>query len=400
MPLPRLRLRRLATALLVAVALAGASGLARAQEPPAPARHVDVIEVSGLLDPVLADFLTRALGDATSGGAEALIVQLNSSGSLLGAAELAELVARVRDAGVPVAVWVGPSGAVAGDDLDPLLAAADVVGLAPGSKIRGDVKAALTSPVLGQFLVDLDGRTVAGVELDTADIVRNDGRPGLRPNVQPRFAKLGLGSRLMHTVASPAVAYLLLTFGMSLLIFELFTGGVGVAGGTGAVLLILSAYGLAVLPTNPWGLVLLGLGGFGFAVDIQVGAPRLWTGVGVVAFVAGSLVLFDGPVTLGWLPLLAGVVGMVLMMVTATPAVTRSRFSTPTIGREWMIGQLASAEGTIDPEGTVRLDDALWRARTNRATPIAAGARARIIGIEGIILEVEPEEGGARDYRA
>jgi membrane-bound serine protease (ClpP class) len=43
--------------------------------------------------------------------------------------------------------------------------------------------------------------------------------------------------------------------------------------------------------------------------------------------------------------------------------------------------------------------DALWRARTNRATPIRAGDSVRVVSVEGIVLEVEPEQGGARDYR-
>jgi membrane-bound serine protease (ClpP class) len=43
--------------------------------------------------------------------------------------------------------------------------------------------------------------------------------------------------------------------------------------------------------------------------------------------------------------------------------------------------------------------DALWRARTNRATPIAAGDSVRVVAVEGVLLEVEPEAGGARDYR-
>jgi membrane-bound serine protease (ClpP class) len=42
---------------------------------------------------------------------------------------------------------------------------------------------------------------------------------------------------------------------------------------------------------------------------------------------------------------------------------------------------------------------AKWRARTNRATPIAAGAELRVVAIDGVTLEVEPAEGGARDYR-
>ena len=50
-------------------------------------------------------------------------------------------------------------------------------------------------------------------------------------------------------------------------------------------------------------------------------------------------------------------------------------------------------------DGTVRIGGALWRARTNRATPIAAGGRIRVVEIVGLLLEVEPEEGAARDHR-
>jgi membrane-bound serine protease (ClpP class) len=64
-----------------------------------------------------------------------------------------------------------------------------------------------------------------------------------------------------------------------------------------------------------------------------------------------------------------------------------------------MIGELGVAESAVDPEGLVRVRDALWRARTNRATPIAAGGQIRVVEIVGLLLEVEPEEGAARDYR-
>ena len=45
---------------------------------------------------------------------------------------------------------------------------------------------------------------------------------------------------------------------------------------------------------------------------------------------------------------------------------------------------------SFNPEGMVRVRDALWRARTNRATPIAKGDRVRVVGVEGLVLQVEP----------
>jgi membrane-bound serine protease (ClpP class) len=64
-----------------------------------------------------------------------------------------------------------------------------------------------------------------------------------------------------------------------------------------------------------------------------------------------------------------------------------------------MIGEVGDAVDAVDPDGVVRIREATWKARTNRATPIPAGGRVRVVAIDGIILEVEPEAGGARDYR-
>jgi membrane-bound serine protease (ClpP class) len=64
-----------------------------------------------------------------------------------------------------------------------------------------------------------------------------------------------------------------------------------------------------------------------------------------------------------------------------------------------MVGEMGEAVVDVDPDGTVRVRDALWRARVNRATPIAEGDPVRVVGIAGMILEVEPEEGGAKDHR-
>ena len=92
-------------------------------------------------------------------------------------------------------------------------------------------------------------------------------------------------------------------------------------------------------------------------------------------------------------------VSTVAFYVTAMPVAVRSRFSTPTIGRESLIGELGEAVVDVATDGVVLLRGARWRARTNRATPIPAGQGVRVIEVDGLVLEVEPEVGAARDYR-
>jgi len=422
--------RTLATALVFggAVLLMAASPSA-AQAPAPSVPPVDVIEVSGLVDPVVVDFVERSIEAAAEDGAQALVIQLNSRDAAVSDDRMGELAEAVETAPVPVGVWVGPSGARAYGQTGLLLDAADITGIAPGARVgefgtppegRDPVGGAaadrvvdasvgaddavslgvidVVAPVLGDFIVGLDGLEVDGRTLSTARVVQTDDGPRREPTAQVRFAQLDLLDELFHTVASPPVAYLLLLTGLSLLVFEFFTAGIGIAGVVGAGCLILAAYGIDVLPARWWALALLVVSIAGFAVDVQTGVPRFWTGVGIVALVVGSFFLYDG-LSLSWITLLAGIAGVLLAMLTGMPAIVRTRFATPTIGRDWMIGETGEAVERVAPDGLVRVRDALWPAHTNRATPIAPGDPIRVVSIDGLVLEVEPESGGARDYR-
>ena len=412
-------LRRIGTALVAAgagvLALGPPAGAQGACEP--GTGSVVVIEVEGLIDPVLADLVHDQNAEAGDACAAALVLQFDSGGAVVGDGELDDLVAAVEDAPVPVGVWIGPSGSKATGDAVDIVAAAANSGIAPGSSIEvtptllaaRDVDAGALGTVdvgdrvgyrqaVDLGLVDGDAPVIVDYvgQLDGVESEVVDGERRLTTRVQ--FGGLGIVGQIMHTVASPPVAYLLFVIGLALLLFELFTAGVGVAGMVGAGSLVLGCYGLAVLPTRPLAVALLLLAMFGYGVDVQTGVPRVWTGIATVSFVLGSLYLFDG-VSVSWLTLLVAFVGITLAMVAGMPTMVRSRFSTPTIGRDWMIGELGAARTDIDPDGIITLRDAPWRARTNRTTPIRKDEPARVVAIEGLVLEVEPEHGGARDYR-
>lgn len=388
--------------LLVASPAASARGAAEADDVP-PGR-AGVVKVSGLLDPVLVDFVSQAIEEAEAQDALSVTLQLNSAGAVVSDAEIDALTEQMRASDVPVAVWVGPSGSKALDEAARLVEAAADSGMAPGTRITGpdgetlDDEEAVAAgvvdraaPTIGLFNVELDG-------FESRVVEGEDGRPTREPVTQTVFSQPPLWSQLAHTVASPAVAYLLFVIGMALILFEFFTAGVGVAGVVGAGFFIGACYGLEVLPANAWAVGLLVLSMCAFGIDIQTGVPRFWTAFALVAYVVGTLGLYDD-LRLSWITLGVSFAGMAVAMVGGMPAMVRTRFATPTIGRDWMIGEKGEAVADVDPEGTVKVRDALWRARVNRATPIDAGDPVRVVGISGMILEVEPEEGAARDYR-
>ncbi|MCB0963428.1 MAG: hypothetical protein KDA98_09030 [Acidimicrobiales bacterium] len=413
-------------ALLVLASPVGAQGSAPGQgECPPGAGRASVIKVEGLIDPVMADFIERSVRDGEDAEVVAVVLQLDSSDAVVDDDVLVDLARTIHEATVPVAVWVGPSGSRARGGAAQLAGAAQLVGMAPGTRLgaTGDlvvpddllspefVEAAdqlrtgtvnaeqafelgLTSaedaPVIGEFLIDLPCFETREVEVD--------GRTVREPVTTPVFSSLPVQDQLFHTVASPPTAYLLLVIGLSLIIFEFFTAGVGVAGLVGAGSLVLSCYGLAILPVRPVALVLVAFAMFGFSIDVQTGVPRVWSVIAVASLIVGSLLFYDG-FSLSWITLLVGIGGTSLAMVGGMPAMVRTRFSTPTIGREWMIGEEGAAVTSVDPDGVVEVRGAPWRARTNRATPIAEGDGIRVVEVDGLLLEVEPLEGGAVDYR-
>lgn len=370
-----------------------------------------VVKVSGLLDPIVANFIERSIHKAEDQGALAVVLQVNSSDSVLSVERLDRLASVIRDADVTVASWIGPNGSRVEGRSAQLVSLTSPIAITDGSRIGDLGEIVIDGGDFGGKAPQMLDRTISddqAIELGVADesdilgdfLLRLPGfqSENGQPITQSVFTEPDVFHELFHTVASPPVAYLLFLLGMALLIFELYTAGVGVAGVVGAGSLILGSYGLDVLPARWWAVALLVVSMFGFAVDVQIGVPRFWTGVGVVTLVVGSLYLYEG-MSLSWITLIVGVVGVALGMISGMPAMVRTRFSTPTIGREWMIGEMGVAESAVDPDGVVRVRDALWRARTNRATPISAGQPIRVAEISGLILEVEPEEGAARDYR-
>jgi membrane-bound serine protease (ClpP class) len=399
------------------------------------AAPVDVVEVSGFIDKPVADNIERAIARASTDGAQALVLQLNSKRATVSRDRMAELARAIADSPVLVAIWVGPAGSRAYGLSGQLLGAAPVSAMASGSrvghfgvpldvpgltldfgaaasdlargslgaeeaKVRGAVRSATNDPsvpTLPNMLLALDGVQYKGRTLTTASPGAD--ASGKRDLSAPaRLYKLELLPRLMHTVASPPVAYLLLTIGLGLLVFELFTAGVGIAGVVGAACIVLACYGVAALPTRPWAFALLLLAFVAFAVDVQTGVPRVWTGVGVVGYVVASVFLYEG-MSVSWITLLVGIGIVLVAFLTGMPSMVRTRFATPTIGRQWMVGEPGEAVVAVNPVGVALVRGAQWRARTNRATPIEAGAALTVVGIDGVTLEVEPAEGGARDYR-
>jgi membrane-bound serine protease (ClpP class) len=453
-PIARLVRRSVAfVAIVVALATIGLDLGAGAATPAVGRRGIDVVQVEGYLDAPNVSLILDAITGANDNRSTLLILQVKSNGAI--DTNIDEVVRAIQRSRVPVAVWVGPSGADAKGAAAILLEAAHLAyvspgsGVGPGQPVRLDDPGASTRagvadelaslarrngrdpqgarklasvrlgstaagnvgatngvrPTIGEVIVQLDGKTVttaAGpVELSTAKVVGAGRDRRRQPNQDVIFNRLGLGESLLHRLISPSIAYFLIVVGLALIVFEFFTASIGLAGLVGALCAIGAFVGFSHLPVHWWALGLLFLSMFGFAIDVQAGGLGPWTGIGTLALIAGSLWLYGGSSELrpAWWVFVVVIVGTMFFMLGGMTAMIRARFSTPTVGREGMIGEDGTAEVAVDPDGVVMIRGARWRARTNRATPIKAGEPVKVVAVEGLVLEVEPPEGGAEDYR-
>jgi membrane-bound serine protease (ClpP class) len=239
----------------------------------------------------------------------------------------------------------------------------------------------LVAATLDELLQELDGRQIAigGGELT----LRTEEHTIVR--IEPDWR-----TELLSIITNPNVAYILMLIGIYGIILEFYNPGMMLPGVIGAISLLLALYAFQVLPVNYAGLALIGLG-----LAMMVGEMLMPSfgalGIGgIVAFVVGSIMLIDIEAPgfgISW-QLIGGVAlaaaSMLLLLMTMF---ARSRQRPVTTGQEEMVGSRARVIEWGGGEGRVRVHGEMWHARGPAA--LQPGQEVRVIGIDGLTLEVE-----------
>jgi membrane-bound ClpP family serine protease len=399
--------RRLRPLLIVALlVLAGCSGSAGGGA-------IEVIDVSGPLDSRALRFIADSIVNAAERGQEMALVQINAPAVLDG-----EGFDRVRqlleNPPLPVATWVGPYPAVAHGGAAILATTAEHAAAAPGSTwgkvdpvVLGEVRPAADGPegvrpveempgvamepALRQYLARLDGetfRTSSGPET-VATLEEIDGQPVVKKIV---FRKPDIGDRFFRLAVLPEAAFFFLTVGLTILAFEYYALGPGVAAGVAAISLYLGGWGLVNLPTRWWALALVFLGWGLLTRSHQAGGSKPSLVLGTVAMFLGGVWIVDGKgqIDARWWLILLSVLAVLFFYLLAMPVVQRARLSTMTLGREGLIGLRGIAVSDFTPNGVVEVEGARWRATAHREAGLTPGAEVVVTGVDGLYLEVEP----------
>jgi membrane-bound serine protease (ClpP class) len=425
--------------LALAVLAPPAGSLAQTSGPGQPL--VDKLILADTIQPVTASELDRALAQANSDGAQALLIQLDTPGGLLDATR--SMVGAILASRVPVIVYVSPAGARAGSAGFFLLEAADIAAMAPGTnagaahpvlelggqpdavmsqKIENDAEAFLRSYVtrrsrnaeaaeaavhsshsytaeeaLNQHLIDLMANTDSSLlaQLDGRTITRLNGSTQILHTANARIApiKPSMRDQLLGWLVNPNIALLMLMGGALLIYLEFNTPGTIVPGALGTLMVLLAVFGLNLLPIRYTALLLLVAAVGLLVLEAKVGGHGALAIAGIVCLAFGMLTLIAAPVPeLAVNPWIAGAVSVAFGLITAflLRLAVRARRLKFRLGVEALIGHAAQAMEPLAPEGHVLVEGEIWRALADR--PVTSGAALRVIGHDHYILKVIPQE--------
>lgn len=198
-------------------------------------------------------------------------------------------------------------------------------------------------------------------------------------------------NELLAVITNPNIAYILMLLGIYGLFFELANPGNILPGVIGGISLLLALYALQVLPVNYAGLGLMILGVCFMVGELFMPSFGILGVGGVIAFVTGSVILFDregGNIAVS-LPLIIAVslltAGFFFIVIRSLFTATRRPVVT---GAEELIGATGLIISDFEGNGVMRIHGEQWQVRSD--APMREGDAARVVNREGLILQVEP----------
>jgi len=436
-------LRRLVSLAMVLLGLVAVATGARG----ATSGEVVVLPTTGVVDNVLAGYLSEGIARAADQGAAAVVIRLNTPGGSLDATQ--RIVTTLLEAPVPTIVWVAPQGARAASagtfitlaGHHAFMAPATNIGAATpvgsggediegdlGSKVRNDaIKSISAIAEARDRPVDWAVSTVAEAASYTASealeagaidgiaanlealLVAADGMEVMVGTETITLRTAGAETRevamnplqgFLHLLSDPNIAFILFTIGFYGLIFELQNPNF-VTGILGAMALILAFIGFGSLPLNVAGLLLIGLGVILLLLETQVVSNGLLTVAGLVCFALGASALYTEPggdpmapiveVALPVIAVMTITTGMLMALITL--AAVRSR-TMPAPAGTYGAAVPAGSEGIVQaplvPVGTVHMAGETWTAQARDERPLPRGWPVRLVRMDGLLAIVEP----------
>ena len=438
-----------------------ALGLALAQ--PEPSRTATLLNLDGAVTPTVATYIEDGIQAANADGDAFVLIEIDTPGGLVTAME--DIVKAMKGSDVPVVTYVAPEGARALSAGFYILYGSDVAAMAPSTttgaatpvSFGGDApqaeegeesderdassEASMRRKVIESSVAYVRGLAVeSGRNVEFAEAAVRDGdsitarealdqgvveivaadRDDLLAQLDGREVTTRAGpvtlqtqgltfdpvemttlQAILHFLADPNVAAILMTLGTTGLIVELWNPGSIFPGALGAMCLALGLYSFSVLPFEGLYAALMVVGVILITIEAFTPAFGLagLAGLGMVG--AGLYYVFPEGHRIGWGVLFGILLAMGLFLGAVLWAIVRSRRHGPLTGSEAMLGAKASVTEWSGGRGWVLAHGERWQARAD--APLAAfapGDPVRITAKRGLVLTVEPAAHGASVTRA
>lgn len=402
---------------------------------------VSVIRVEGTIGPTVTQYISRSIRKSIENGDEALIIELDTPGGLLDSTQ--DIVQEMLGTNHPTVVYVSPSGANAGSAGTFITLAAHVAAMAPATNIGaaspismggGEMDTVAQKKIFNyseSFIESIaeerdrnaewaksavrDGASITSdeaLELNVIDIMAED-----LDDLLVQMHGMEVGERVLNTqnatisqieetlaeqffsfLLRPEVMLILTMVAIYGIIGEVTNPGAIVPGVSGVIALILLLYGVAAMPINLAGFLLIGLAIILFVAEAFTPAFGILLTGGAVSFFLGALMLFqDLPdemqISLYWLvPATLLTVAFFAWIVTYG---IKSIFSPASTGLGATIGRTIEVVDTIRPgqEGRVFFDGEYWTAES--VHELKEGEHCEIVEFKGLRVVVKPVDSKA-----
>ncbi len=407
-----------------------------------------VLKIDGAIGPATQEYIQQGLHTAAIHSATLVILQINTPGGL--DQSMRGIISAIIASPVPVISYVAPSGARAASAGTYIMYASHIAAMAPGTNLGAATPVSIGMPsekpsvdqkplpktaeekkalndalAYIRSLAELRNRNVSwgeqavsqgaslsaneALKIQVIDVIAND-IPSLLQQIDGRKINLQGQERILQTqnlkietlepswrsrflaiITDPNVAYILLIIGMWGIFFEFVNPGLVLPGVVGAISLLLGLYALQLLPVNYAALGLILLGVIFLVAELFVASFGVLAVGGIIAFVLGSILLFQKDVP-GY---------QIAKSIVITVAVLTSGFflvilrmalkarKKPIVsGAESLIGSVVTVIVMPNQTPRVRIQGELWQIQSE--APLQAGQTVEVVAMKGLILVVKP----------
>ncbi|PYK13236.1 MAG: hypothetical protein DME65_02545 [Verrucomicrobia bacterium] len=404
------------------------------------AEKVSLLKIDGAIGPATASYISRSIDEARAQNSQCLIIQLNTPGGLLDSTQ--KIVQSFLGSPVPVVVYVAPTGATATSAGCFITIAASVAAMAPATTIGAAHPVSIGGfPGGGEEKIDdtmkqkLENfsvsymETIAGkrqrnvewaksavkesasitaekaLQLKVIDLIASDisdllqklngrmadGKTLKTAGAQVSEIKMSASEHVFQKLWRPEVMFVLMLIAIYGIIGELTMPGAILPGVVGAIALVLALYLAAVLPVNVTGLVLIALALLLFIFDVYATTHGVLTVGGIIAFLIGSLMLFNRSDPLFRLSLnyiIPATLVTAAFFIFVIGKGLRAQRLPVKVGTETLVGKTVTALTPIDSRsGRIFIEGEYWNATSD--TPIEKDKQAEIAAVQGLTVKLK-----------